>query len=200
MKVSYFETRAAFRRWLQKHHSRHVELRVGFRTVASGEKSITYSEALEEALCFGWIDGVRKRLDSTRYTIRFTPRKRGSYWSAVNTRRARALMRLGRIKPAGRRAFEARDAGKTAKYSFERRNAALDKDSRRRFMARRRAWAFFQAQPPGYRHIATFWVISAKQEETRRRRMKRLIEDSHAGRRLPMLTSPSRRRPARASR
>ncbi len=195
MKPVYFGTRATFRRWLAAHHAGRTELWVGFRTVASDGVSITYSEALDEALCFGWIDGVRKRIDASRYAIRFGPRKARSYWSAVNTRRAESLIRLGRMRAPGRRAFAARDASRTAKYSFERAQVTLDPTLARRFNSRRRAWAFFQSQPPGYRRAATWWVMSAKRDETRRRRLARLIEDSGAGRRLAILTSPSRTKP-----
>jgi uncharacterized protein YdeI (YjbR/CyaY-like superfamily) len=191
---TYFPTAAAFRRWLTAHHARERELLVGFHQVTSGHPGITYSEALDEALCFGWIDGVRKSVDAGRYTIRFTPRKRASYWSAVNTRRAEALIESGRMRPVGLHAFEARDREKTAKYSFEREAMALTPAFERAFRAKARAWAFFSAQPPGYRRVATYWVMNAKQEPTRQRRLRQLIADSAAGLRLAQLTGSGTRR------
>jgi len=190
VKPRFFATADELRTHFGKVHDTASELWIGFYKKASKRPSVTYHEALDEALSVGWIDGVRKALDSQSYVTRFTPRKRGSYWSAVNTARALALIEQGRMTPAGLRAFEARDAKKTAKYSFERSTCAFDANALRTFKANRNAWTFFSAQPPGYRNVATFFVVSAKREETRAKRLKVLIDDSARGRRLPMLAPP----------
>jgi uncharacterized protein YdeI (YjbR/CyaY-like superfamily) len=140
---------------------------------------------VDEALCFGWIDGVRKTFDVSSYVIRFTPRKPGSTWSTVNTRRATELIREGRMQPAGLKAFQARDPEKSGIYSFEQRKAAkLCLEDEARFRAKPKAWRFFESQPPGYRRTAVWWVVSAKREETRARRLDMLIRDAEAGRRI----------------
>lgn len=193
MKPRFFPTAQKFRAWLEKHHAGTSELWVGFYKKDSGRPSITWPESVDEALCVGWIDGLRKSIDAHSYMIRFTPRKPGSIWSAVNTRRAGELLEAGRMRPAGRRAFEGRDPKKTNLYSFEQRQAAeLDRESAKRLEANRVAWKFFQSQPEGYRRTAIFWVMSAKQAETRARRLETLIRDSAAGLRVP----PLRRTPA----
>jgi uncharacterized protein YdeI (YjbR/CyaY-like superfamily) len=145
---------------------------------------LTYRQALDEALCFGWIDGVKKRVDDDSYVHRFTPRKRDSYWSAVNTKRFRQLVKGGVVAPPGLEAFKRRDPKKTEKYSFERKRAAFDAVAERAFKANAAAWTFFRAQPPGYQRLLTFWVMSAKQEETRLRRLAVLVERSAKGLRL----------------
>jgi uncharacterized protein YdeI (YjbR/CyaY-like superfamily) len=180
----YFPTRASLRSWFAKHHASSRELWVGFHKKASGTPSVTYPEALDEALCVGWIDGVRKRVDADRYVIRFTPRKPGSYWSAVNTRRTLALKKQGLMTDSGLAAFEARDQEKTKKYSFERAAAALPPALERAFKANRRAWAFFAHQPPSYRRTLTWWVVSAVKEETRLARLEKLVRASEAEKRL----------------
>ena len=188
MKPVFFATPADFRRWLKKHHKSTAELLVGFRKKGSGRPSITWPESVDEALCFGWIDGVRRSLDDESYTIRFTPRRPGSNWSLINIRKAEALIRDGRMEPAGLEAFKGRDEAKSGVYSFEQReNAKLDRKAEATFKANRAAWKFFQAQPPGYRKIAAFYVMSAKREETRERRLQKLIADSEAGRRIGLL-------------
>ena len=185
---TFFVSPDAFRRWLERHHASASELWVGFYKIGSGRGGLTYREALDEALCFGWIDGVRRRLDDRAFVQRFTPRKATSYWSAVNTKRAHELTRAGRMHAAGLDAFARRDAAATTRYSFERAAAALAPADTKRFRANRRAWAFFQAQPPGYRRIAVHWVVSAKKPETRQRRLDTLIADSAAGRRIGLVT------------
>jgi len=190
---TYFARPAAFRRWLERHHASSRELIVGFHRRASGTPSITYPDALDEALCFGWIDGVRRSVDADRYTIRFTPRKPDSYWSRVNTRKAEALLAEGRMHASGRAVFDSRDAARTAKYSFEREEAALTPAQRRAFKANAEAWRFFQGQAPWYQRVTAFWVTSAKREETRQRRLTQLIACSAAGRRLPQLARPAPR-------
>jgi len=188
VKPTFFKTADAFRKWLSAHHDTSAELLVGFYKKGSGKPTITYHEALDEALATGWIDGIRRSLDAVSYTIRFTPRQPNSYWSAVNTKRAKALIAAGRMQSSGLQAFEARDETRTRKNSFERESAALDRDLERQFRAAAAAWAFFQAQPPGYRRVATFMVVSAKKPETRARRLALLIRESAAGRRLSLLT------------
>jgi uncharacterized protein YdeI (YjbR/CyaY-like superfamily) len=192
----YFATPAKFRAWLEKNHSRETELIVGFYKKSSGTPSMTWPESVDEALCFGWIDGIRRSVDDERYTNRFTPRKAKSNWSAFNIKRATELIREGRMHPAGRKAFEARPKARSGVYSYEQRDKArLTPAHERRFKARAKAWRFFMGQPPSYRRTAVWWVVSAKKEETRDRRLGRLIEDSAAGRRLPSLTTPAARKP-----
>ena len=181
----FFATPIDFRRWLKRHHRSERELLVGFYKKGSGRPSLTWPESVDEALSFGWIDGVRRRLDDESYSIRFTPRKRGSIWSDVNRRRVEELKRAGRMQPAGLEAYEARDAARSGVYSFEQRKTArLDPDAEARFKADRAAWRFFTSQPPGYRKTAIWWVVSAKRDETRARRLATLIGDSGAGRRI----------------
>ena len=184
MQPAFFETSAQFRAWLQKHHKTADELWVGFYKKATGKPSITWQEAVDEALCFGWIDSIRKRVDADSFTNRFTPRRRGSAWSEVNTRRVAELMKAGRLRAAGRAAFEARDAAKTAAMARVRRDPRLDKRAEARFKANRAAWEFFNAQPPGYRRMATWFVMSAKRDETRVKRLVTLINSSASQRRL----------------
>jgi uncharacterized protein YdeI (YjbR/CyaY-like superfamily) len=148
---------------------------------------VTWPQAVDEALCVGWIDGVRYRLDGERHAQRFTPRRKGSIWSAINTKRAAELIGEGRMRPAGLKAFEARSPEKTAVYSYERESAAFSEDQRRRFEADAVAWEFFQAQAPSWRRAITHWVSSAKRDDTRERRFARLLEDSRAGRRTGVL-------------
>ena len=185
VKPTYFSDGADFRRWLEKHHARAAEITVGFYNRASGRAGLTYSQALDEALCVGWIDGVRRNDGPDGYTIRFTPRRPRSIWSLVNVRHAERLIAAGRMQPAGLAAFEARSAARTGTYSYENRPDKLPAALARNFRADKTAWAFWQAQPPGYRRIATWWVISARKPETRSRRLASLIAESASGRRLP---------------
>ena len=180
----FFKTPREFRRWLTKNHASQSELWLGMYKKASGKGGITYKEALDEALCFGWIDGVRKSLNEEAFVQRFTPRKSKSYWSAVNTTRAKELIAEKRMAPAGLAAFDARDAAGDARYSFEREKAEFEPAHVKRFRANKAAWTFFEAQPPGYRRLMTFYVTSAKKEETRAARLEKLIATSAAGRRL----------------
>jgi len=193
MTATFFATPAAFRRWLEAHHESNTELVVGFYKKGSGKPSITWPESVDEALCFGWIDGVRKSIDDVSYTIRFTPRKARSVWSAVNVKRAKELLELGRMNPAGLRAFEKHDASRAHRYSYEqRRTAELDARGEREFRANARAWAFFETQAPSYRRTAIWWVLSAKREETRRKRLATLIEDSARGKSIKPLQRAGR--------
>jgi uncharacterized protein YdeI (YjbR/CyaY-like superfamily) len=183
MKPRFFKDQAAFRAWLARHHNTERELVVGLHHRGSGKPSITYPEARDEALCFGWIDGVRKNYDATSYTVRFTPRKPDSTWSAVNLGRIRELKAGGRMQPAGLRAFETRDPRKAELYSFENRPRPMDAAAVRAFKANRRAWTWFEAQAPWYKRTAAWWVMSAKREETRARRLAMLIASASRGER-----------------
>ncbi|HEX8172228.1 MAG TPA: YdeI/OmpD-associated family protein [Thermoanaerobaculia bacterium] len=181
MTPRFFATPAAFRKWLEKHHDSAEELWVGFHKVGSGKKSITWPQSVDVALCFGWIDGVRKGIDETSYVIRFTPRKAKSNWSKVNIKRFGELRALGLVAPAGLAAFE---RGTAAVYSYAEQPRALAPEYEARLRANAKAYAFFSAQPPGYRRQMEFRVMSAKQESTRLRRLEKLIEASARGERL----------------
>jgi uncharacterized protein YdeI (YjbR/CyaY-like superfamily) len=187
VQIKIFNSSAEFRAWLEKNHDRVAELWLGFYNQRTDKKSITYREALDQALCFGWIDGVRKSINDTTYKQRFTPRKVKSYWSAVNLRRAGELAKLGRMASPGMKAFEQRtiDSGK---YSFESRPRKLPFVYERQFKADPAAWEFFRAQAPWYQRTSSFWVVSAKQEQTRQRRLATLISDSGKRRRLGILS------------
>jgi|SRR5688572_18296230 len=193
MEPMFFATPAKFRAWLEKHHDTAPELVVGFYKKGSGKPSITWREAVDQALCFGWIDGVRRSLDHERYTNRFTPRRTRSNWSAVNIERATELIDLGLMRPAGLKAFEARSKDRSG-YSYEQRHSiTLDPAYLRRFRRKKDAWRYFQARPASYRTNAVYWVMSAKKEETRERRLERLIEESARGRTVPPLTPPPKK-------
>jgi uncharacterized protein YdeI (YjbR/CyaY-like superfamily) len=192
LEATYFASPEEFRRWLMKHHESARELWVGFHKRHTGRPTLTWPESVDEALCFGWIDGIRKSVSAEAYVIRFTPRKPTSIWSNVNIKKAKVLVESGRMQPAGLRAFEAHDERKSGVYSFEQRNAArLRPQELKQFRAKAKAWKFFQAQPPGYQRIAAWYVVSAKKEETRERRLSILIAESAAGRRLGLATPPS---------
>ncbi len=192
MRPTFFATAGELREWLERNHATAAELFVGFYRRGSGKPSITWQELVDEELCFGWIDGIRQGIDEVSYTNRITPRKPRSTWSAVNIARAQELIRLGRMHPAGLKAFERRTDERSAIYSYEQRKSArLERGAERSFRANQKAWTFFQAQAPGYRQAATWWVISAKREETRKKRLATLIADSALGRAI----GPLRRRP-----
>jgi uncharacterized protein YdeI (YjbR/CyaY-like superfamily) len=193
MRLKFFETQAEFRAWLEKNHATKTELYVGFHKKSSGKPSITWPEAVDAALCFGWIDGVRKSIDETSYANRFTPRRPGSNWSAVNINRVKELKKRGLMTPAGLAAFERRDEGRALAYSYERANARLDPAMEEAFRANEKAWAFFEARPPSYRKAVTWWVVSAKKEETRQRRLRTLIQDSAEGRLVGAFARPASR-------
>jgi uncharacterized protein YdeI (YjbR/CyaY-like superfamily) len=180
--ITFFRAPAQWRRWLEKNHTTAVDKWVGFHKRDSGKPSLTWPESVDEALCFGWIDGVRKSIDDQRYKIRFTPRKKGSVWSTVNVRRVAALRAQGRMHPAGEAAFAARTARKSGIYSYEQRPAELIQPWLGLLKKNKVAWQFFSAQPPWYRRTAAWWVISAKREETRQRRFAQLAQDSAARR------------------
>ena len=185
MKSTFFESPSEWRRWLERHRDKARELWVGFYKKGSGKLSITWPESVDEALCFGWIDGLRKSLGPESYMIRFTPRKPRSIWSAVNIKRAKELIAEGRMSPAGLKAFEARSDERSAIYSYEqRKNAQLDPADEKQFRANSKAWEFFEQQPPGYRHLTMFWITSAKRPETRQKRLNTLIAYCTKGKRI----------------
>ena len=186
MRPLYFATPAEWRRWLEEHHADTAELLVGFSKVGSGRPSITWPESVDQALCFGWIDGIRRRIDEQRYSIRFTPRRQGSVWSAVNIRRVKELSKAGLMRPAGTKAHAKRTASNSVIYSYEqdRKAATLGPEYEARLQANAKAWAFFQSQPPGYRRTCSWWVVSAKKEATRERRLESLIDHSAKGRQI----------------
>lgn len=184
MEAESFATSDDLRAWLDQHGKSTAELWVGFYKAATGRPSISWPQVVDEALCFGWIDGVRKRIDDTAYAIRCTSRKPGSIWSQVNIRRVDELTALGRMRPGSLKAFAALDGEKTWRYSYENERRALDPTYEVAFQANPAAWAFFAVQAASYRRAATWWVMSAKRDETRQKRLAALIEDSAAGRRL----------------
>lgn len=189
MEPVFFASPEDFRAWLEQHHASASELLVGFYKKDSGRPSITWPQSVDEALCFGWIDGVRRRIDDTSYSIRFTPRRPRSTWSAVNIKRVGELTEQGRMRPAGLAAFAQRAEENSAIYAHEQRGAAqLDPAEEQLFRDSGPAWEFFQAQPASYRKAAIWWVISAKQAATRQKRLATLIDDSAAGRTIRQLT------------
>jgi uncharacterized protein YdeI (YjbR/CyaY-like superfamily) len=193
MDPTFFATPAAWRAWLARHHATAAELWVGFYKRGSGRPSITWPESVDQALCYGWIDGVRRSLGQESYAIRFTPRRPGSTWSKVNVQRVGELEALGLMQPAGLAAHSARTAAKSGIYAYEQRDQArLTPEQERAFKRNRKAWTYFRAEAPWYRRTATYWVVSAKREDTRARRLATLIADSAAGRRIGHLDRPAR--------
>ena len=184
MPPKFFPTVADLRRWLAEHHGTVPELIVGLYKCGSGEATITWPELVDEALCVGWIDGIRRPLDERSYTIRLTPRRKASIWSAVNIRRVEALLAEGRMQPAGLRAFAARRENRSGIYSYEQRQERLPEPYAGLLAANPAASRFFEAQPPSYRKKLGWWVVSAKREETRLLRLEKLIAALAAGRRL----------------
>jgi len=192
MELQFFAQPADLSDWFAAHHTDETELLVGYRKKGSGRDSVTWPESVDEALCVGWIDGVRRRVDDESYSIRFTPRRPGSVWSATNIARVAQLTREGRMQPAGLAAYERRTEARSAVYAYEQRKAAqLDTEATAMFRAVPDAWAFFERQAAWYRQSATWWVVSAKRPETRARRLATLIEDSRAHRRLRQLDRSS---------
>lgn len=196
-KPRFFRSPAQLRRWLERHHKTAGHLLVGFYKKGSGKPSITWPESVDEALCFGWIDGIRKRADELSYTIRFTPRKSISTWSAINIKRARLLIEQGRMHPAGLEAFEARRANRSGVYSYEQRPKRLIEPYASMLAGNEAARRFFEGQAPSYGRAATWWVISARKEETRLKRARTLVDLSAKGRLIPQfIRTPSKGRPA----
>jgi uncharacterized protein YdeI (YjbR/CyaY-like superfamily) len=194
MKPKFFPSPSAWHAWLEEHHEKHEELWVGFHKVGSGKPSITWPEAVDGALCFGWIDGVRKSLGETSYVIRFTPRRPKSIWSAINIKRVADLTTLGLMRPKGVQAFEKRTGNRSEIYAYEQRKGAkLSATYEKQFRANNKAWKFFQTRPAWYRRTASWWVISAKKEETRLKRLAQLIDDCEHGRTLAQLKHPGQK-------
>ena len=179
--IIFFRKPEDFRSWLQKNHNKEKELLVGFYKKSSGKPSITWPESVDQALCFGWIDGIRRSNDEESYSIRFTPRNPKSTWSAANIKKVEELKKLGLMKPAGLAAYKKKEESNSKIYSFEQRTVKFTSQYERVFKKNKTAWNNFQSQPPYYRKTVTHWVMSAKQEETRLKRLKRLIKDSESG-------------------
>ncbi|HSB53634.1 MAG TPA: YdeI/OmpD-associated family protein [Gemmatimonadales bacterium] len=187
--LTSFKTAAEWRAWLRRHHQSAKSILVRLRK-SHAKTGIAYAEALDEALCYGWIDGVRRAVDGESFSIRFSPRKAKSIWSLVNVRHAERLISAGRMAAAGQKAFDARDAGRTGVYSFEQKKHELAPPYRKRFQARRKAWGYFEQEAPWYRRTSTHWVMSARKEETRERRLATLIQCCTDGVRIPPLRRP----------
>lgn len=186
--VTYFATPEAFRAWLAEHDGKRDELWVGFWKKATGKPSITWPESVDQALCFGWIDGIRKKVDEEAYTIRFTPRREGSVWSSRNIERYAAMEKAGLVEPSGRAAWERRTEDKSSLYSYEqKKRLALSPAYLERLKADRAAWSDWEARPPGYKRQVAHWIMSAKKEETRLRRLEQLIGDSAQARKVKPL-------------
>ncbi|HET6670203.1 MAG TPA: YdeI/OmpD-associated family protein [Pyrinomonadaceae bacterium] len=181
---TFFKTPTDFRKWLSRHHAGETELWVGFYKKDSGKPSLTWPESVDEALCCGWIDGIRKSIDETSYKIRFTPRRPRSIWSAVNIRRVAELTKEGRMQPAGEKAFAGRLEYKSGIYAYEQRQPELPEPYAKELRKNKAAAKFFESQPPSYRKVAMWWIVSAKQEETRLKRLQKLIASSAEGRRI----------------
>ena len=194
MDPKFFATPADFRAWLGRNHASADELLVGFWKKHTGKPSVDWPQARDQALCFGWIDGVRKSRGMDSYSIRFTPRRPGSVWSKVNLERYAALLAEGAMTPAGTAAFEAGKEDRSH-YSYEAETRALEADEIARFMANAKAWADWDKRPPGYRKVALHWITSAKKPETRARRLATLIEDSAHGRKIAGVDIARRRKP-----
>jgi len=184
LKPQFFKTPTDFGTWLEKNHATATELWVGFYKKDSGKPSITWPESVDQALCFGWIDGIRKGVDQSSYQIRFTPRRRGSIWSAINIKRAKELVRQKQMRPTGLRAFSARIENKSGTYSYEQRSTELSEPYANLLKKNNAAWNFFEKQPPSYRKMIGWWIISAKKEETQMARLAKLIRESAKGKRL----------------
>jgi uncharacterized protein YdeI (YjbR/CyaY-like superfamily) len=194
VKPTFFATPSEFRAWFERHHATSRELLVRIYKKGSGKPSITWPESVDQALCFGWIDGIRRNIDEASYSIRFTPRKTSSNWSTINVNRVKELSASGLMRPAGLDAFRRRSEKKSGIYSYEQRaSAKLSRADESRLKANKKAWAFFQSQPPWYKRTAAYWVLSAKKEETRARRLATLIADSASGKTIGPLTRPAGR-------
>ena len=184
MKVLFFKAPSEFRKWLEHNHEQKTELWVGFHKKATGKPSLTWPESVDQVLCFGWIDGIRKRIDESSYKIRFTPRRPRSIWSAVNCKRIEELIQLKQVHPAGLEAFQARNEKRSGIYAYEQKKHKFDQEYEKKFRSNKTAWAFFQSQAPWYQRVTTHWVMSAKREETRWKRLETLIQDSAEGHRI----------------
>jgi uncharacterized protein YdeI (YjbR/CyaY-like superfamily) len=185
--IIFFKTQGDFRKWLKKNHTKKDELWVGYNKKSSGKPSMDWSQSVDVALCFGWIDGIRKSIDEESYKIRFTPRKPASLWSSVNIKKVEELTKKGLMDPAGIEAFKKRDAKRSGVYSFERENAELNEEYVKIFKKNKKAWEFFNSLSKSVKRVTSHWVISAKQEKTRRKRLDILIKSSEAGEKIPGL-------------
>jgi uncharacterized protein YdeI (YjbR/CyaY-like superfamily) len=184
MKPIFFAKQSDFRKWLKKNYKKDRELLVGFYKVDSGRPSMTWSQSVDEALCFGWIDGIRKSIDEESYSIRFTPRKPASIWSAINIQKIAELNKLGLMTPEGQKAFDARTANKTGIYSHENEPVDLNPNYKKQFKMNKPAWAFFDAQAPSYKKVMIHWIMNAKQEKTRLSRLEKTIKISEQQKRM----------------
>ena len=191
-KPRFFPTPAQFRDWLAQHHATADELLVGYYKKDSGKLSITWPESVDQALCFGWIDGIRRRIDDISYSIRFTPRRPRSVWSAINIKRAEVLQREGQMQPAGLKAYRARQENRSGIYSYEQRSANLEAPYDQLLKEHKAAWTFFQAQPAFYRKAVCWWIVSAKKEQTRLKRLEKLMNCSAQGERIPEMRPADR--------
>lgn len=192
MKPKFFKTPPDFRNWLKAHHNKEKELLVGFYKKDSGRPSITWPESVDEALCFGWIDGIRRRIDEDSYSVRFTPRRKSSVWSTVNINRANELIREKRMTPAGQKAFAARKENRSGIYSYEQRSAELVEPYASKLRRNKAAAKFFESQTPSYRKAMNWWIVSAQKEETRLKRLEILIKHSAAAQNIPQFTRISK--------
>lgn len=186
--IKFFKTQDALRKWLEKNHNKKDELWLGYYKKTSGKQSVTYAQAVDEAICFGWIDGIAKGIDEEKYCQRYTPRRPKSIWSAVNIKKVTELTKVGRMHEAGLKTFNNRDLNQAGLYSFEQKEITMPSAYIRKFKANKKAWQYFSNMPKGYQKTATWWVISAKQDATRLRRLDTLIKDSEAGRKIALLT------------
>jgi uncharacterized protein YdeI (YjbR/CyaY-like superfamily) len=193
MEPIFFASPAEFRTWMEKNHEQETELLVGYHKKHTGTPSLTWAESVDVALCFGWIDGIRKSIDDTAYTIRFTPRKARSIWSNVNIKRVGELTEMGLMQPAGLKAFEARTADRSGVYSAEQGDIQLDEASEAALKANEKAWTFFDTQAKTYKKAVIWWIISAKKPETKAKRLAQLIEESASEKRISQFVSPGKK-------
>jgi uncharacterized protein YdeI (YjbR/CyaY-like superfamily) len=184
MTLSFFATPEEFRTWLEKHHKTATELLVGFYKVSSNQSSMTWSQSVDQALCFGWIDGVRKSIDAESYSIRFTPRRSSSIWSAINIKKIEELTQSGLLTPEGQKAFDLRTENKSRIYSHEKEPVMLASDYESQFKRNPSAWVFFDAQAPSYKKVMIHWIMSAKQEKTQLIRLEKTIAISELQKRM----------------
>lgn len=184
MKATFFRSSEGFRKWLEKNHLKEKELLVGFYKVGTGKPSMTWSESVDQALCFGWIDGIRRTIDEASYSIRFTPRKTTSIWSAINIRKMDELRKAGLMNPAGEKAFSFMSEKRNNVYSHEKAPVPLDPSYLKDFKKNRKAWKFFEAQAPSYKKVMVHWVMAAKQDKTQVSRLEKVIKMSEEGKRI----------------
>lgn len=187
-KPIFFPTQKDLHKWFQKNHKKEKEFLIGFYKVSSGKPSITWSQSVDEAICFGWIDGIRRSIDDESYCIRFTPRSPKSNWSAINIKKVEELTKLGLIKPEGLHAFGLRKENRSKIYSYENSAVIFDKSNEEKFKANKQAWKHFQSMPPSYQKTTTRWVMSAKQETTRLKRLDELMRDCAAGKKIKAMS------------